>query len=221
MANLKKNFISFVALGGQNPQIINVDFLKDNKIIPIDEPPFDELLKQEKPFTKFVSTPVFSNLALGPIEFIVDEQRFQIRDTSINNWTDTKILGIAQKYYEVLEYTPLKKVGINFNSELTFETSQEAVKFQKLFLPENVPILKIISNNDLTASIVLNYHEPDNEHNISLAINRLNETKNNRTINFNYEFYFIDWQQFNDQLVKIPEITKNCDEILCLLIEAI
>ncbi|MCK4819585.1 hypothetical protein KA005_27705 [bacterium] len=47
MASQSKNFISIVALGGQNPQILNVDFLKNNKIIPIDEAPFDQLFKQE------------------------------------------------------------------------------------------------------------------------------------------------------------------------------
>ena len=51
MAEINKNFISFVALGRPNPQILNVDFLKDNKIVPVDEPPFDKLFQQEKPFT--------------------------------------------------------------------------------------------------------------------------------------------------------------------------
>jgi hypothetical protein len=79
----------------------------------------------------------------------------------------------------------------------------------------------MISSDNLTASIVINYPEPNNEATIALAINRLNTTKNNRTINFNYEFDFTDWQQFSDKLTKVPEIAEYYDNILHLLIEAI
>ncbi len=221
MAELKKVFMSLVALGGQNPQIINVDFLKNYKIVPIDEPPFNELFQQEKPYTTFVSTPVFSNLAFGPIEFIVDEQRFQIRDNSIGDWVDTKILDIALKYYEILEYTPLKKVGINLASELSFKTSQEAMEFQRLFLPESAPVCGMIPNADLTASITLNYPEPDNGSNITLTINPLNKTNNNRGINFNYEFDFTDWQNFKEELEKMPTRAISSDSIINELLKAI
>ena len=221
MASQSKNFISLVALGGQNPQILNVDFLKANKMVPSDEPPFNELFQQEKPFTKFISTPVFSNLVLGPIEFIVDEQRFQIRDTSINNWTDTKILYIAQNYYDTLRYTPLKMVGINFNSEITFATSKESMSFQQLFLPESSQVLGIISNSDISANIVLRYRYSDNGARVTLTINPPNKANDKRIINFNYEFDFIDWPNFKSELTKMPEIAKYYESILDQLLKAI
>ena len=115
MANQTKNFISVVALGSQNPQILNVDWLIGNGIISEEQHPFNELFKEGRKPTSFLSTPPFTTLVLGPLEFTVDEQRFQIRATSITNWEDTIIFDIAQKYFEVLKHTPLQAVGVHFN----------------------------------------------------------------------------------------------------------
>jgi len=88
MADIKKDFVNLVLIGGQNPQILNVDFLRTNDIVSPDQPPFKELFAKNKPFTKFVSTPVFANLVLENIEFTVDEQRFMIRDRTIDGEPD-------------------------------------------------------------------------------------------------------------------------------------
>ena len=120
----------------------------------IDEPPFDKLFQQEKPFTKFISTPVMSNLVLENIEFTIDEARFQIRDTVISDWAGTKIFDITQKYFEVLPYTPLDVIGINFNVTITFSAPEENANFQQLFLSKNSEITKIISKDKLCINIV-------------------------------------------------------------------
>jgi len=221
MANLKKNFISFVALGGQNPQIINVDFLKDNKIIPIDEPPFDELLKQEKPFTKFVSTPVLANLVLENIEFIIDESRFQIQDIAISKWTGTKILNIAEKYFDTLPYTPLKIVGINFNVAITFDNPKENLNFQELVLSEGSKIKGIISKDNITADLVLRYPYTNDKERIQLSLKQSNKQDNKRVINFNYEFNFSDWSNFKTELKKFSELADYFDSILEQIIKTI
>jgi len=221
MADLSKNFMSFVALGSQNPQILNVDFLKREKIVPIDQPPFNTLFQQKKPFSKFISTPVLSNLVLDTIEFIIDEQRFQIRDKSVADWIDTKILHIAQKYFEILKYTPLKVVGINMNSKITFSTSKEEETFQSLFLMQESKIVQVLSKSNILASTVLRYAYSDNGGRIALTIEQPKKINNERIVNFNYEFDFTDWKNFKSELTKFPDVPKYCDSVLNQLLEAI
>ena len=221
MAEISKNFISLVALGGLNPQILNVDFLKVNKIVPTSEPPFDKLFQQQKPFTKFISTPIVSELLLENIHFIVEEGRFQIRDVAVSEWDKTKVLAIAIKYFEVLPYTPLKTVGLNLNATITFETNQEAQKFQQIFLPEKSKVIGIISKENIVADLVLHYSYSDNGERISLSLSQQNNTKIKRILNFNYEFDFIDWTHFGAELNKISQISKYFDSILEQLLKGI
>ena len=102
MASQTKNFISFVALGRPNPQILNIDFLRNNRILPRENEPNNKNSEQEKNVKKFVSVPGYANLVLENIEFIVDEGRFQITERSISEWNETKILQIAKRYFKVL-----------------------------------------------------------------------------------------------------------------------
>jgi len=221
MANLKKNFLSFVALGGQNPQILNLDFLKTNDIIPVNAPPFEELLKQEKPLKKFVSFPGLANLVLGNIEFVIDESRFQVRETEISQWAETKLIDIVKKYFEILPYTPLKVVGINFNSTIVFETPEEANNYQKLCLPEDSPLARIISRDNITASSVLRYPYWDDGGRITLTIEQPNKKNTKRMININYEFDFTNWTNFNRELARFSKITGYVESIIAELLEVI
>jgi len=223
MANQSKNFISIVALGGQNPQILNVDFLKDNKIIPIDEAPFDQLFRQEKPVKKYISLPGLANLVLGNIELVIDEGRFQVRETAISEWIDTKIIDIAKRYFEVLSYTPLKMIGLNFNSTIVFDTPEEAENCQQLCLPKDSKLAKIISrdNINISASSVLRYPYGDDGGRIMLTIKQPNKENNRRIVNSNYEFDFTDWTNFGSELNKISEIADYADGIVEQLLKAI
>jgi len=221
MAEIGKNFISLVAIGGLNPQILNVDFLKGNKIVPTDEPPFDKLFQQEKPFTSFISTPIVSDLVLENIQFIVEVGRFQIRDMAISEWTETRVLDIAIKYFEVLPYTPLKIVGVNLNATITFGTPQETQNFQHIFLPENSKVVGIISKDNIVADLVLRYPYSDNGGRITLTLSRQNKTNIKRTVNLNYEFNFVDWTNFKAELSKISQIAEYFDSILGELLQGI
>ena len=219
MANIKKNFISLVVIGGPNPQILNVDFLKDNRILPENEPPFDKLLKQEQQFTKFVSVEAFSNLVMENIEFFVDNQRFQIRDSAIANWTDTKILSIAKRYFEVLPYTPLKVVGINLNSTIEFDNNEENA-FEKLLLPLKAQIRTIVPPEATVTNATLAFPYTDTKGHIKLSISKPDE-ESRQTVNFNYEFEYEDKSQFEKQLEKLKEIAEYFDSILNNLMDRI
>ena len=227
MASLTKNFVSLVALGSQNPQIINVDFLFKHSIVPIDKEPYKTLSKQEKPFSKFISTPPLSNLVLGQIEFVVEEQRFQVRETNISEWNETIVFTIAHEYFKVLPYTPVRIAGINFNETISFSDSNEEKSFQELFLPKSCGVFKVISksSDNINASSTLRFPFPKRDGRIMLTIDRSNEEHLKRNINFNYEFDCFsktetDWDKFNSEINSASELFDYMDSLIDDLVKA-
>jgi len=218
MAHVKSNFSSVVAIGGQNPQILNVDFLKCNNIIPVDKPPFAELLTKEKPFQAFVSTPPFARLVMNNYEFIVDERRFQVKDNNPENWTNTLIYEIAINYYTLLQHTPVKAIGLNFNSRIIFENDDESAKFQKILLADDSTIVNIIGQCECSSALDLRF--PYNDNRVDLTLGHLTKNKC-RVVNFNYEFDFENLEQLNNEFAKANELSGYFDQLLNSLLEAI
>ncbi len=219
MANIQKNFASVVALGSQNPQILNEDFLKNNKILPSDQPPFDEK-------TSFICTPPFTSISFGSVEILVEEQRFQIREAGLTNWSESHIFGIAINYYKILKYTPVKTVGLNLNCQIDFENIEEADKFQKLLLPEESKILEIISENNVDIALKLRYPNTDNGQ-IQLTVDMPGHDTLQRQLNFNYEFNCLlkegqtDWSVFEAELSNVNKLSDYFTGITKKLLEAI
>jgi len=217
MADIQKNFASVVALGSQNPQILNEDFLKINKIIT-DQPPFDQ-----KP--SFVSTPPFTTIAFGSVEILVEEQRFQIREAGLSDWNETHIFDIAINYYDILKYTPVKTVGLNLSCQIDFENIEEAEKFQKLLLPAKSKIIEIISEDNVDISLRLRYPYADNGR-VLLTIDRLRPDTLQRQLGFNYEFNCsedgsTDWSMFKLELSNVNNLSDYFSKIIDNLLEAI
>jgi len=214
MAKLKRYSINFVALGRQNPQILTTDWLKANAILPLDQQPFKKLFAQEQPFSKFVSTPVLTNLVMDTIEFLVDPERFQITDKAIDRWSDSRIIDIGRKYFDVLHHTPLKLVGTNMTAKVEFSDPQESRRFQELFLPASAAVLKIVDRDDVNASAVIRYPYPGDDARVTLSFGESNKAEFARMINFNYEFDFTDWEEFHKQLAQIENVAEYCDSLL-------
>ena len=218
MANIQKNFASVVALGSQNPQILNEDFLKINKIIPTDQATFEKR-------TNFISTPPFATIAFGSVQIIVEEQRFQIREAGLSDWEKSCIFDIAKEYYKVLEYTPVTTVGINLNAQASFENSEEASNLQKLFMPVTSSISKIIAKKNTDVSTIIRYPYSDSGR-AMLTIDKSTPDGLNRLLSFNYEFVCpsenqAKWSKFNDELEKIGELSGYFSSILNDLLKEI
>ena len=109
------NFISLVSLGNFNPAIASPEFLKNVCGLEL-----GELINQSPSII-----PVHKNLQFQNLEIIVDMERMQIMEKSIENIEGSKILKIFNAYYEKLSYTPLKAVGININCELISQDEHE------------------------------------------------------------------------------------------------
>jgi hypothetical protein len=221
MAETKKAFVSLIAVGRPNPQILNVDFLRNNDILPADRPPFAELFKEKQPFTSFVSTPVMANLVFGHIDFLIDEQRFQIRDARVSEWSETSIFDITKKYFDILPYTPLSHIGFNLNTAVTFESPDEARAFQELFVPADSRGLAIVARTTVVADVALRYSYPNNGARMTLTLAQLPREKNMKAVNFNYEFDFAGWPEFGQELRRVREIGEYADTTLAQLLGAL
>lgn len=112
-------FISLVAIGNFNPAILSDDFLKSVCKLDLGKP------IEESPRTM----PVFKHLKFQDLQFIVDLNRLEIKDTKIEESLETEALRIFEVYYENLPHTPLTAVGVNINCDLLSEDNTE---FQSL-----------------------------------------------------------------------------------------
>lgn len=221
MASLKKNSINIIALGGQNPQILNIDFLKGNGILPVDSEPFSTLLARKEPCDEIVSVLGLTKLVIGDIEFVVTPDRFAIRQLKIDNWSDNVIGDIAIKYFKVLPYTPLSVVGINLNSTIAFKTLIKQQAFQNLYFNENNDIIKMLGSPNIDADLTLRFPAPMDSGRITMTINQPNLTDQTQAINFNYEFEYIDISTFESQMDDFQNIANYFDGILNTFVEGI
>lgn len=105
---IENNLISIVAIGSFNPEILKPKFLTEVCDLKFSED------------VKFQSIPnMVSDIKCGNYKFLMDVTRFQISEENIKDFKDTKIFLIMYKYLKTLKYTPLVKLGYNFNVNIT------------------------------------------------------------------------------------------------------
>ena len=130
---LLNNFISIVTIGNFNPAILTPSFL-------IRYCDFSKELELKKGQT----TPVVSKLDYENILFNMDLGRFQVLEKGIQDTKNVKILKYLLKYFEILKYTPIYIMGINFNSTiLNIDTNvlfvlDDGEKLKEFFNVENI-----------------------------------------------------------------------------------
>lgn len=214
MFEIEKSVVNLTVVGRPNPQILTVDFLRGNKIIPKDEKPFKKLLRQETPFTEFISTPVMAKLAFDHVEIIADQARILFVDRKVVDWARTPIASIGRKYFAVLKHTPVRLVGFNLTAILTTDDAAALQTLQEICLPKNSRILDIIGQDSVSADAVLRYPYSADEGRITLSIRRTGKDKDECNINLNHEVDFTDWKAFDSYLERLNAIGHYFDSIL-------
>ena len=139
MATFKGQYASIVLLGKHNPQILNHDFLVQNRVLPLDSEPFSSLISPtggelppaESPFSEFISTHVVSSIRYAGIQITVDGSRFQIMDNGyFNDPQSSTIATIIHRYFgDLLKYTSMQFCGINFNGLIEFDSNADEQEF--------------------------------------------------------------------------------------------
>lgn len=192
MAFFKSNLANIVCLGRQNPQILNIDFLLNNKLIPVNVHPFNKFdfegyakNHSTQPFSEFISTPVLTSIKFEPISIIVEESRFVISDSS-GNIESTPIFDIATKYFvETLKYTPLTAVGINLNGVIRFEDAREEDVFNTSIGINNVPLGQFFPGDKVRIGMIVRARW--NKGIVEIQIFNTANDELLKLVNFNYE----------------------------------
>ena len=104
---LEINYKSIVVIGGFNPTILTPPFLSK----------FCSFSSSHEPEGQ--TTPVISEIRFGNIHFLMELNKFQIDMQKVSDFGEKYPLDIMTKYLEVLQYTPIKLLGINFNYKLS------------------------------------------------------------------------------------------------------
>lgn len=97
------NFKSLVAIGSFNPSILSPEFLKE----------YCEFRSAHEPNGR--NTPVITEIVFGDIQFLMELDKFQVMIKNIEGFDNDYPMDVVLKYFEVLEYTPIKLFGVNYN----------------------------------------------------------------------------------------------------------
>jgi len=211
-------FFSIVFIGRQNPQILNHDFLINNRVLPTKREPFKSLIKDSSektpPFTEYLSTPVVTTLVYKWISIIVEEGRFQIKDNDFGIPSESPIISITKKYFGGhLRYTPFQLGGINFAGELNFANENDEIAFDKklgIDCKTFANYLKIEEKDQYSTK--LNY--PLKEDQIELRVDKSKKHQEKAMLNFNFEFTYDDIDSFIGKLDEVDGVYKIFKEIL-------
>lgn len=214
MPKFSGNLFSIVFLGRQNPQILNHDFLINHDILPTEIEPFKSVLEnEEKPFSDHISTPVLTSISYGNISIVVEENRFQIRDTELKEVEKSPIIDITRKYFgEKLRFTPLSLGGINFAGVIEFNDKKDEESFDLNLGIDRERLKKITESDDIRLASKFSFPWEDGL--VEIQINKSKYESQPSTFNFNYEFIRPDIDGFIDVLDDIGSINNKFKKIL-------
>lgn len=184
---IKNNYKSVVAIGGFNPSILTPGFLHQ----------YCSFKSDYKPDGR--TTPVLSEIKFGNIHFLMELNKFQILLQPIDNFEKDYPLSIILSYLNILEYTPLLILGVNFNysiSEIDKSSLRAALKdpFQlnKVFdITPTFVLFKAIKPNsqglELNELTFVHDFTPDIKNRVQITF-----SESFITINDNYEVAGLD-----------------------------
>jgi hypothetical protein len=207
-------FFSIVFLGSQNPQILNHDFLINNKILPIEKEPFKSLMEGASqgnpPFTQYISTPLVTTLTYKWISIIIEQNRYQIKDTHFNMPLESPIISILRGYFgRMLRHTPLTLGGINFGGNIVFSDAEDETIFD-----ENMGInrqkfqsrLGLVKAQYSPKIRLVWGEEQDGQFELSLKKSKSLTPIGTCAVNFNFEFFYKDMPSFLEMIDETGEV---------------
>lgn len=200
-------------MGNFNPAILNKDFLEKYGIIEFVEEPVI------KP------TPFFTNIVYRNLKFINDLERFQITEEKINNFKNNSVIKLSNEYLKILNHTPLKAMGINFNVNLKLDSLDKftgRIKTKEIF--NFFKIKKIILKNEIIYEEGI---EKNNSANLIIPlkkdkiiqINIQNINEGLFQLNYNFEIRELEKNLKNRDYIKdnFDKILDNYSKILDFL----
>ena len=197
---IKNNFISIIALGNFNPAILTPDFLWNNCKFITDQTP------------KGQTTPVVSNLEFDNISFLMELEKFQIMDKKPHTFKDTKIIKVMETYLDILSFTPIFVMGLNFNVELE-SASEKAISN----LNDKDYLLKVLNAKELIYSSKTKYSKGSLIDYLSWELINSEESITRANINLKEKIFTLNYnveiRDMKNDSRKIKYFSENLDSI--------
>lgn len=210
---IENNLISIVAIGSFNPEILKPDFLKE-----VCDLKFGDDIK-------FQSIPnMVSDIQCGNYKFLMDVTRFQISEEHIKDFKDTNIFLTMCKYLDTLKYTPLVKLGYNFNVNITNGNSLRKInrninikKWIDFFKTDGISytITMVIENSksEVITALKIKIPKKDNN-NINIYLKNMGDKF---MANYNYEIGKEDFFKLCKEKESIIKIEKDFKKSLVFI----
>jgi hypothetical protein len=203
----KNNFVSIIALGNFNPAILTPPFL------------FEKCNFWSEATPKGQTTPVVSSLEFDNVHFIMELEKFQIMEKNPSDFSSTSIVKLMLNYLEVLAFTPVYVVGLNFNIDLETDPAKAIDKLNnKELILEVFDAREIVYDSKIIFSKAsLNY--------ISWDIIKKEDLIKRMTINFNKDIFKINYNiekrdvesdrnKINEMNKILPALNSNFEKII-------
>ena len=212
---VNNNSVSIVSVGCFNPAILTPKFFKEYCDISVD------LESMES-----VTTPIASSIKYKNIEISVELIKYRIVERNVRNTTKIKILKYFLNYFRVLKYTPIYKIGINFNSTI-FKAEQNILDLlnngkglREFFGTDNLTYLnKVkISRTDINEVLWNLIYTVKENYQITISL-----TFNNSDLVINQNFEFSNIESYKNSYYRIyrkyPTLEKKNSKFLQYLME--
>ena len=181
MAKYTQTYTNVVVLGNMNPQILTHNWLVKERIIS--KKVFGSTEQRANPFTQFISTPPFVQLAYGNLLFTVEIGKFVLQQNEAR--IDNNIFKIAKRYFETLHHTPVQKIGFNVHGILQFDSRRDESLFDKRYLSCGESLKELTGNLKHKIGFEISYKQGRAFYGLQCSKVK---TKAEANINCNWEF---------------------------------
>ncbi len=206
MAKYTQTYTNVVVLGSMNPQILTHNWLVKERIIS--KKVFDSTTRKGNPFTQFISTPPFVQLAYGNLLFTVEMGKFVLQQNEPR--IDNNIFKIAKRYFETLHHTPVHKIGFNVHGSLQFDSRREESLFDKKYLSCGESLKALTGNLKHKIGFELSYKKDRAFYELQC---RKAKTKAEANINCNCEFDVSSPAKITSVLAGVIRHVRDMDKL--------
>lgn len=174
--------------------------------------------KEKPPFTQYVSTPLLTTLTYKWISIIIEQNRYQIKDTRFTKPLESPIISIPKEYFgRVLKHTPITLGGINFGGDISFSDSEDETRFDESLGIDRQKFQIHLGLVKAQYSPKINLVWDDGqEDQFELTLNKPKSFSGACAVNFNFEFIYKDMNSF---VMKIDEAGKVHERFYTILRE--
>jgi hypothetical protein len=216
---VENNLVSVVTLGSFNPSILTSDFLIRECGLEIE----GKVTSEER-------TPVVSRVDYPGLSFFAGLDRFQIKETGVDDPGKSRVVEFLRIYLEKLLYTPLSRCGVNINVNISEIKERNLIT---LLTERKKELFKILGTEDFSIE-TRSRHRPEEDEYLGWTViyviekedilGRLTMSrKGNSVYELNYNYEVAKLEKNHRHLERItkgyPRIVKHYERVIRAIFE--